>query len=317
MPSRRAVLAATLATAGCLRSPGGTDSPDAQPRRSPDAPDGTDTCTGGYLVSADPFDPAEELPVELGDARRSLVGTAVDDGATEVTTYAAGPPVRDGVLVEHDGAFYRTAATETDATEVAARPTDVEWERGVTPPADATVVAYDDLPATDRRALEYAIYGPEYGREKSGHPTEGLAVRDNPVPYPDGATDSRLAGAGETWVRWNERAYRVRVDDEATTTTRYTYRVALARVADGAAGFREHVAGEYLVRLADLPADERAVVEAAVADGHEECEPASAALRGLLDRLPEDGTLPHPRDGSWYVAYDGDRYEFDVTNWVR
>lgn len=264
---------------------------------------------------ADPFDPAEELPVGLTDAQRSLVAAAVDDGETEVTTYAGTPPVRSGVFVEHDDAFYRVEATETAATAVPARLTDVEWENGVTPPDDATVVSYDDLPATDRRALEYAVYGPEYGRERAGHPTEGLHIRDSPVPYPDGAADSRLAGAGETWVRWNGRAYRVRVGGE-TTATRHTYRVALARVADAPAGFREHVAAGYLVRLDDLPDAEREIVEAAVGDGYEECEPASAALQSFRNRLPENGTLPHPRNASWLLAYEGDRYEFRVTNWV-
>jgi hypothetical protein len=136
------------------------------------------------------------------------------------------------------------------------------------------------------------------------------------MPYPNGTDDSRLVAREGTWVRWNDRTYRV-TSGEATTTTRYTYRFSVTAVADSAGGFRDHVARQYLLRLADLTDAERTIPERATADGYRECEPASEGLARLRERLPDDGRLPHPYDRSWFVGFDGSRYELSITNWIH
>ena len=76
---------------------------------------------------------------------------------------------------------------------------DVYWENGQTAPAEATVVGFKDLPATDRQALRIAAVGPEDGGREDGEggdglPQETLSVGEFPAPYPDGGTDSQLIG---------------------------------------------------------------------------------------------------------------------------
>jgi hypothetical protein len=305
MSTRRSLLASAGAAllAGCLSTPGG-------PR------DGTDDdCVSGFTVSARSFDPAADLPLTPSDGERQLLDRVVAEGTHEFETYGGDPPVRDGVYVEHDGAFYRTRVQRVEETAVPARVMNIEWKQGRTPPGDATVVAFSDLPASDRRALRYAVDGPEYGG-RDGRPSEGMRWTDAPLPYPDGVDDSRLVGT-ETWVRFDGRAYRVWGDGEETTTTRYAFRYEVEQVADDPAAFRDHVADAYLVELDDLDGPERDVVGAAVEDSYQECEPASEGLTGLRERLPGGRELPHPNDGAWFVAFDGGRYELSVTNWVH
>lgn len=325
MPSRRATLSALAAAlaGGCL---GPATDPEPGPAvtddRSPTdythtgAPRGSEDCSGGFHVSADPFDPAADLPLRLDDAARSLVGDAVQTGAAEAAVYADTPPVADGVYVAVDEAFYETAVREVDRTQVPALVTNVEWERGQTAPEDAEVVAFADLPAADRFALRYGIYGGAEGGEEHGHPSESLSLREVPLPYPDGTADSAFAGDGETWVRWDDRTYRVWTDGE-TTTSRHRFRLEVTRVAADADAFRSHVADEYLLTLTGLSADERSVLDAAAAGTYEECEPASAGLAALREKLNDADRLPQPMHDAWYVAHDEQRYALTLTRWVH
>jgi len=269
--------------------------------------------SGGVELSLRAYDPAADLPLRTDDPQRRLVAAAVADGAVEASTYADLPPIRDGTHVEHEGAYYRIGATGTDATELPARVLTLSWETGREPPAGATVVAFGDLPAADREALRFAVYGPPYGRESRRElPEQGLRRTDTPVPYPDGTDGSTLEPFETTWVRWDGRAYRVR-PGTTTTMTRYTYRLSVAEVARDAAAFREHVAVEYLVELSDLPDGEREVLAAAAEDGrYLGCPPLSDDLTALLERLTGENDLPPPDGGEWYVAFEGERYGLSV-----
>ncbi|QLG60966.1 hypothetical protein [Halorarum salinum] len=318
MPSRRAVLAfgGTAALTGCLGTlpddpAGRTDEPRTDETTGHEAgpTDGTE-CQSGTVVRAREFAP-DALTAAVHDAVEPLLREATDD-PVEVTAYG-GDPFRDGVYVRFDGTYYRTSVTGTDAESVPARLLALDWERGREAPADAGVLAYDDLPESDREALRLAVHGPEYERDE-GLPTEGTSVSEFPAPYPDGAEDSELVGAGETWVRWDGRDYRVELGAE-TTATRRSYRVALEAVGADEGAFREHVAAEFLLELDPSEAERELLAEAA--DGkYEECEPASDALGALRSRLDGDAELPHPADRSWYVAVDGDRRVVEVTGWV-
>lgn len=306
MPSRRAVLGAgaSVLTAGCLgpvRSGTGSD----------------DNCVSGFSVHADSFQPAEELPIQLSAGQQDFVDQLVQNGSTELTTYAGDPPLRDGVYISVDETYYRTAIEGTDTTEVPAHRLDIFWEKGQEAPATASVVPYSELPERDQEGLRLAINGPEAsGEERRGHPRESLSVRDAPIPYPNGTDGSRLVNQEETWVRWNERTYRVTSGDPATTT-RHTYRHAASAVAESSDRFRQHIVQECLIRLDDLTDAERTILQQAATDSYQECEPASDGLERLRERLPDDRQLPHPHDQEWFVQFEGSRYEFGVTNWIR
>lgn len=311
------------ATGGCLgvREGTGPDAPTEDERPPDDTRSPTDgprggSCSGGFTVDLSAFDPATDLPVALHDAERELVDRAVADGPVTVETYDDSAPLPDGSFLERDGAYHRLDVAETAAEEVPARELDLEWEAGQTAPDDAAVLAFEDLPANDRNALEQAVFGSPYGPE-TGLPQEGLTMQDVPVPYPDDTADSALVGAGWTWLRWDDRTYRVRVGTQATVT-RHSYEVAVPFVAEGAGPFREAVAERFLVDLSGVSGPERAILEAATTeDGHEECEPASDGLAALQERLADAPTLPHPADGEHYAAFDGERWALAVRNWVH
>lgn len=322
MRTRRAVLAAAggalAGTAGCLSLSGGPGDEENPPRDDTRSPtdDPGENCTSGFDVRLTAFDPAADLPVGLHDAERDLFERVREDGPVTVDTYDDTSPLPDAAFVEDGEAFYRVDAAESAAEDVPARELDLEWAADQDGPGDETVLAYDALPESDRTALEQGVFGSPYGPER-GLPEEGITLTDVPVPYPDGAGDSRLAGAGWTWVRWDDREYHVRVGG-AASVTRYSYEVSAPLVAEGAAAFREHVAGAFLVDLSDVADPERSVLEAAASeDGHEECAPPSDGLVALQERLQDAPTLPHPANEEHYVAFDGERRALSVLNWVH
>jgi hypothetical protein len=268
-------------------------------------------------VRTEPFAPVEQVAIAVDDPARPIVDAATGDGSggsTEITTYGRAP-IHDGAFLRLDGAFYRSRHSEVERESVPGRLLWVRWEKGQTAPADAETTSYAALPANDQRALRLAIFGPVYERGLDRHPRQGLRVSDFPAPYPDGTSDSRLVGSDRTWVEWQDRVYAVRVGGE-TETDRRTYRYEFDRVASAAEAFRSVVADEYLFALETLDDAEREIVASAVDGGYEECEPTSAALDSLRERLNAARDLPHPREGEWYVSYDGERYLLDVGGWV-
>lgn len=331
MPSRRHVLvsAAALASTGCLgsqspatatdRSGAGSESPSGStPNGAPTEQRPIDDCQSGVTVSTDAFAPVEQVVTVVDDPARPLVDDAVGDGSdggtATVSTYGQSP-IADGVFVRFGGAFYRCRHSQVGRESVPARKLAVRWEAGQDAPTDASPVSYAALPESDRRALRLAVFGPAYERDLDRHPRRGLSVRAFPAPYPDGTADSRLVAAGESWVEWRDRVYHVRLGDE-TETERRTYRYEFERVGDSAEAFRSFVADEYLVSLDGLGSAEREIVESAIDERYEECEPGSAALERFRERLTAAPELPRPRDGEWYVSYDRDRYLLTISGWV-
>lgn len=313
-PTRRAfVVAAAAGLGGCTSilsdETGPDESPDgdASPARTPD------DCTAGYHVDRHPFAPSEDLPARLdGQVDREVVAAAVADGETTHETYGQ-KPVDEGV-VTHDGAYYWLSITAASAAEVPAYLVDCSWENGREAPSDATVLAYADLPESDRAAMRLLV-APEGTGEGERHPTESLSIKERPVPYPEGGDDSELLARDTVWVRWDDREYRVSTGAE-TTTERHTYRYAAEHVADDDAALRTWASEEFVVdlSLSDAARDvyERAGGEA----GYEACEPAPDGLDAILDQLPETARLPGPADG-WYVRVDGERSRLAVLEWVE
>ncbi|WP_276276911.1 hypothetical protein [Haloarcula regularis] len=166
---RRRALLATVASAvgaGCV-APVGRDAevspappPESEPNETASPPDRgseerpTEThshteapdCDEGLNVSAERFDPVEQLPLPLEGERLALVERAVGDGTTTVESYNHRPHVPSGAFVELEGRYYRLAATTTDETAVTALVLNVEWKKGQSPPEDATTVQFEALP---------------------------------------------------------------------------------------------------------------------------------------------------------------------------
>jgi hypothetical protein len=317
--SRRHVLAAagTLLSAGCIGTGPATPAGDSDTESTPDeSPTGTDDCTSGITLSAEPYDPSSDLPIVLNDLERSIVETAASEGSAEYVTYGS-EPLRADVFARQDETFYRTEYDVTATETVPAYTMDLFWEEGQTAPDDATVVHFEDLPESDQTALEAAALDPETEGEGDGLPQSTLSIQQYPAPYPDDGETSRLVG-GRTWIRWRDQTMRVDVAGSADgTKERRTLTYTLTAVATDEEEFRAFVADEYLVTLGDLPSEERSILTKAIGDSYQECAPASASLSALQDRLPADAHLPHPHDDAWYVAFEGERYRLRSTKWVH
>jgi hypothetical protein len=319
MPSRRHVLAvaSSLLATGCLNTPDTGGQTDEQPTDMAERTATTADCQEGYDARADPFDPTDVL-TELDATGRELLATAVNDGGAEHTTYGQAL-LRQGSYVEHDGAYYRVSRSTVATESVPAYPLDVHWEDGQTAPTDAEPVAFDDLSTQDQRVLKMVVPGPWSdggGEERAGHPTNSLSVEDAPAPYPSGTEQSVLLDSGTTWVRWNDRTYRVRIDATAEETTeRHTYRYTVEEVATSNSGFESALVDRYRIDLTDVPDAQRSILQQAVTDGYDECVPPSTPLKSLMERLPEDQHLPQDTK-TWLVRFEGQDYELSVLQWV-
>jgi len=285
-------LVATLLGAGCLGV-------------------GENDCNAGVTVDADQFDPVADLERRLDEPERTLAADAVENDGTRRTTYAE-LPVREPTLVDYEGVFYRLTREPEETVEVPSYHIAAEWEEGRSAPDDGETVAFESLPAADRRAIELAV-----PNKKNGQSPQGFSVEKYPAPYPEDGEDSRLMG-NTTWVEWKDRTVRVEVAGEQTgTTERVTYAFAAERVVTDEDGFHRYLAEEYLVDFSDAPEPQLEILRSARdEDAYEECTPASDALSAIQDRLDEEAKLPEPYRNDWYVAFDSERYRLSILEWV-
>lgn len=278
----------------------------------------TEPCSGGVTIETEVFDATEHATISLDDDARAIVAEAVANETATVAMYGE-QPLQGGVFIEYDGAFYEVGhAVET--SEVSAYRMNVEWERGQNAPAEATVVAFSDLPESDRNALRHAICGGEEGLigdatdEERRLPQRSLGVHDFPAPYPEGGDTSRLIGSGVTWVSWDDHAFRVELGD-ATTTERDAHEYTATKVADTATEFRDAIASRFLVRLTDLPRDERKIVKRATRERYRTCGTIPETVPELEDRLTAEKQLPGGYD-SWYVRFESEEYLLRILLWA-
>lgn len=288
MPTRRAVLAGGLVTLtpGCLES-----------------------CTEVHRVRAEPFEPTEDLVDDLDGPAADLAARTIEEGPTSVESIWA-TPIRDETIVVHDGGYYRIDLVSETDEEIPALQVDLEWEAGRVPPGDAQVIAFEDLPESDRFALDHAVYGGDYGGD--GFPERGLSQSDRPIPYPDGRDGSDLAGRQHVWIDWDGRFVELDVHGP-DRTTRTTYEYEAVELATSDEAFRAWVADERIRTLDGLTEGEREIVEAAIDDEYEDCEQRSESFQRLQDRLAgADG------DGYdvWYVDYEGEWYRLTISRIV-
>lgn len=263
-------------------------------------------CERGSYVLADPFD-ASKFAYPASDAP-TLVAEGVESGTATYRGFDR-PPFDDGAYVASDGAFYRVAVADEARSVVAARRGVVRWEDGQTAPEGESAVAFESLPAVDRRALSRWLEG-ERRRKQAA---EGFRI-SGAVPYPNGTAGSKLVDAGTVWVDWNGRVYEVTVSDEPAEATGRVVTYRFERVAGSVDAFETVLADRYLVRLTDLSAAAEEVLAEAIEGQYRGCGD-DAGVESLRSRL--SSATPLPRFGDYLVAYDGARYELTVGEWVR
>lgn len=259
-----------------------------------------------YEGTAEPLDPAEDLPHELNRFQRMLVNQTIRQ--EQATAYYGPRPLQNDSYVAHDGAYYRVRHIKNYTTQLPALVMTVEWEPGQTPPENSTVVNFSTLPAVDRLALRSAVYGGIY--QEQVHPKTVLDYSESPILYPRGTGKSDLAISDHLWVNWDGRTYEITIHGN-TTTEKIVHQYNSERVATDAESFRRLVADRYIIRLDNLTSGEREILDAAITGGYQErTESPSQTWDRLYDRLRE---TDFPKRAS-YVEYDGEWYRLRLIS---
>jgi hypothetical protein len=229
---------------------------------------------------------------------RELVGDAVTDSATVEDT---APPVETDLPVVRDGRYYKLSRTVVKERSVTVYDVEIDYD-----PADASgdAVAYADLPAADRAAVDELL--PPRDGEGEGY-ERGAGVR-----YTDAeAANSTLVGS-ETLVAVDGVRHRVRAGDPHEMTVE-TYRYTAERVADTAEGYATHLRERYLLSFDDLPERERSLLETAIEEGYYAESPDAAAFEAVVERLFARPAVTRTEYvGNWLVRYRNTTYWVDL-----
>ena len=231
------------------------------------------------------------------DEEAATIRSAIENGSA--TIESPSPPIREGLPFEYGGAYHDLTWTVVDErTEnsvsflVDYNATDPRGER----------VAYEDLPAADRRAVE-ALLPPRVDRRVDGYEL-GASTR-----YNDSELERSVLVSGEpTVVVFEGEAYPVKFDGTSEMTI-HTYRYTATEVAEDADAYARDLKSEYLFTLSGLSESERSVVDAAVEDNYYAEDTDDEAFRSVLDRFrSHDAVVSEEAHGEWLVRYDGEVY---------
>lgn len=266
-----------------------------------DGPSDDEFCR--YEVQVDPFDPASELPPDYNRFQRALAHRAIRQGRS--TAFYGPRPLKEDSYVVLNDTYHRVVLEDSRVEALPAIVMTVEWDAERTPPVNATVLQFNDLPRADRMGVRSAVYGGIY-REQV-HPDRRVVHFRTPILYPDGTEESDLASCNPCWIGWDNRTYRLTSHRE-TSVNKSVYTYGASRVAPNATAFRRLVADEYLVNIDGYPPEERAIVDEAIEGGYERrTDSRIPAVEQLQDRLG-DQTEPIPELGGLYVEYEEARY---------
>lgn len=200
--------------------------------------------------------------------------------------------------VRVDDAFYDVSETRLASSEVTVYEVLVDFDPDDTTP-DRGEIAYEDLPAVDRRRLDPVFSGDPMD-ERDGYDVGvdyGTAeeVGNESVFVPERQYDV---------VRRGDDRYRVAVDSR--TAPEATYRYEVTTVAPDVDAFAGAIRDRYLFALTGLSSAERAVVEEAIDGGYFEDDDA---FRSVVDRIREhEGLDVADFYGTWLLSYEGVAY---------
>lgn len=249
------------------------------------------------------------LEAEALDADERQLVAAARNGA-EPTVTDDHPPFTPDRPIAVDGAYYNVSWSTIAAGEVPEFALTLEKN-----PSNTTgeSIAYEALPAVDRRALP----APDSRLLTDDETIATLAVyteneQDASVLVPDPEYDL---------LEIDGRTIRVTVEGPSPKTI-YTYRYDASPVAETSDELASQLESEHLFTLSNLTASERRIVENAIGDTHY-VEDESDAWTRLLERFdaaepvyavdPDD---PEYVDGEYLVRYDGTVYWADISGYL-
>lgn len=242
-------------------------------------------------------------PLPESDRRpASVVRAAIDDGSATVT--APSPPVDRGLPFERDGAYYNVTWTVTDERSATMVSLAVDYNATDT---DGDAVAFEDLPAPDREALD-SVLPPSTTRRVPG-PDVGVGAT-----YTDAELNASVLAPSPEYdvVVYEGTRYRVTVGEPRDVTVR-TYRYEATRVAPDAAAYAAHLRETYAFTMTGLDDAERDVVAEAIDGSYYAQSDDDAAFASVVDRFRERRAVTRDSGtGTYLVRYDGRLYLADV-----
>jgi len=235
-------------------------------------------------------------PFEAMESR--IVRAAVENGST--TDTASREFVRGGRAYRYDGAYYNVSHEVVGRVPGYAGGIRIDYN---TTGVDGEAVAYEELPAVDRRALEPLLAGPREDRDGGfdlGVPvayTEAEAERS--VLVPDQRYDA---------VVYEGDPYRIATDDVQRRPLE-TIRYEATRVADGPGAFAAELTDRYAFTLSGLSDAERDVVESAAGGSYTAESVDDEGFAGVVERVrAHEAVREEGGNGDWIVRYDGQLY---------
>jgi hypothetical protein len=241
-------------------------------------------------------------PGKEGPPRRAVVTGAIENGSATVTGQS--PPVDAELPFEHEGTYYAVGWTVVDREE--ATRVDIGIDYNGT--ADGRAVAYDDLPAVDREALDSLL--PPRDRNR----VEGVDIGVGATYTDAELNESTLAAGGYDAVSYEGEQYPVRVEQSRTVTVqtyRYTATEAAANASAYAAQLREAYA--FTLDTATLDGDALDVVESSIDETYYADSTDDDAFRSVQAAFREHQAIENDDvSGLWLVRYDGELYAADL-----
>ena len=251
-------------------------------------------------ATADDVADERSTRVEPGSEEYRVLTSARDDGAATRTGRRELFDRTDTVRV--DGTFYEVSETRLESSEATVYSVDVAFNPDDTK-AEASEVAYEDLPEFDREQLSFVVNGQKPADEEGyiASVDYGTAeeVGDRSALVPDPQYDI---------VTHEGNRYRVEV--ESRTVSEGEYRYEVTEIAPDVETFADQVREEYLFALTGLSDAEREVVEEAIDGAYYEDDDA---FRSVVEKIRDhDGLYVESHDGTWLLNYEDIEYLTDV-----
>lgn len=283
---RRALLStaatALTATSGCLGPAFGIGS---------DCPRGTDLQLRG-TTDADTAERASDPVDAMSPPERDTIAAAIDGGdPTLWHPESSSEPFSSATFFADGGTYY---AVETPVVTTVDRVGyGVELESGPDVDTSGRRVAFDDLSAVDRLAM-FPLLGYPNRREMERFERARAISIGGTLAYPDDEAQTRAELAPDPTydvIRIGERDFRFRIVEERDVVVE-TRRIEVDTVAESASAFATLVYDRYGIDLDEraLSAEQRDIVESAIADGYDECAPYSEAYADLQRTLGRPAT---------------------------
>jgi len=268
-------------------------------------------CSAAGSITMDPVSDAEladrasrglgPANAPADDAESRAIRGAIENGSGTID--ASSPPVETGLPFAHDGAYYQLSWSVVDERTITAVTLEIDYNAT---DLSGPEVAFADLPAVDRRALD-PLLPQRHDREIDGYDFGASSQ------YTDSELDrSVLVTNQRTIVRFEGEAYPVRVDGQRPVTIN-TYRYTASVVADDTDAYARQLRDDHLFRLSDLTDAERSVIETAIEEGYYAEDTDDDAFRALIDRFRRQERVTGERaHGEWIVRYNGSVYWVDL-----